>query len=119
MKNQFELSIDHPLLKTAKAALDACLKAMVSKAVSTGSMEGKTNLQISMEIMEAPDELTGEMVKIPDIKFKASFEVPMKYKVDGKVRENSSLQRDNEGAWMLVNGQVSMDELMEEEGNGG
>lgn len=117
-KERFELSIDHPMLKTAKLALDACLKAMVSKAVATGSMEGKTNLTISMEIEEATDELTAEVQKVPIIKFKAGFAVPIKQSVDGKIVEQSRLQRNAEGAWMLVNDQISMDELMAEQEDG-
>ena len=36
MREPFELSIDNPVLMSAKASLDTCLKMMVSKAVSTG-----------------------------------------------------------------------------------
>lgn len=113
--SKFELSIDNPMLKQAKTALNACLNAMVCQAVKTGSMEGTATLKISMEIVDAMDEITAEMKKIPEIKYKAAFSVPIKHSVDGKVTEHSSLQRDPEGGWLLVNGQISMDELMEDE----
>lgn len=37
------LRIDNPVLACAKASLDYCLQEMMKKAVSTGSMEGKTH----------------------------------------------------------------------------
>ena len=114
--NKFELSIDNPMLKQAKVALNSCLNAMVCQAVKTGSMEGTAKLAISMEIVDAMDEITGEMQKIPEIKYKAAFSVPIKHSVDGKVTEYSNLQRDPEGGWLLVNGQISMEELMEDDG---
>ena len=42
MKEPFELSIDNPALTSAKASLDTCLRAMVTKAISTHSNEGES-----------------------------------------------------------------------------
>ncbi|MBR4209430.1 MAG: hypothetical protein IKQ96_04325, partial [Lachnospiraceae bacterium] len=78
MREPFELSIDNPVLISAKASLDACLRAMVTKAISTHSNEGKASLTISMEIEEGVIEATGELVKQPVIKFKAGWSVPIK-----------------------------------------
>ena len=44
---KFELNIDHPMLQYAKNCLNQCLKQMVARAISTGSMEGTTTLKIS------------------------------------------------------------------------
>ena len=118
MKKQFELSIDHAMLKTAKLALDNCLNLMISKAITTGSMEGKASLTISVEIVEAADNLTGEIQRIPEIKFKAGYSVPIKQSVDGKIVEQSSLLPKPEGGWALINGQVSMEELLSEQEDG-
>ena len=38
--DDFELSIDHPMLTIAKTSFDMCLKQMIDKAIETGSMEG-------------------------------------------------------------------------------
>ena len=67
MKEPFELSIDNPVLMGAKASLDTCLKAMVSKAVSTGSMEGTATLKISMEIEEGEWCLISNQVSIEEL----------------------------------------------------
>ncbi len=113
---RFELSIDHPMLKTAKEGFNACMKAMVAKAISTGSMEGTASLKISFEILEAVDSDTGEAQKMPEIKFKAGYAVPIKNGCEGKITEESRILPGREGGYLLVNGQIRMDEIMEGEG---
>ena len=112
MREPFELSIDNPVLMSAKASLDTCLKAMVSKAISTGSLEGTATLRISMEIEDGLIEQTGEVVKTPVIKFKAGWSVPIKENEEGKLPAGHQLVRNPEGEWCLISNQVSMDELM-------
>ena len=116
MREPFELSIDNPVLMSAKASLDSCLKMMVSKAVSTGSMEGTATLKISMEIEEGTMEMTGEIVKQPVIKFKAGWSVPIKENEEGKLPAGHQLVRNPEGEWCLISNQVSIEELMGGEG---
>ena len=113
MKN-VELSIDNPMLKMAKEGFNACLKAMVMKAISTGSMEGTASLKISFEIMDVIEKETGEVGKMPEIKFKASYSVPIKNGCDGKISEESRIIPNREGGYNLIAGQISLDELMEE-----
>lgn len=112
MKERFELRMDHPSLVGAKVAMDNCLKAMVSKAVETRSMEGKASLTISMEIEDGMIEETGEIVKQPVIKFKAGWSVPIKESEEGKLPAGHQLVRNPDGEWCLINNQVSMEELM-------
>ena len=112
MKEPFELSIDNPVLVSAKASLDACLRAMVSRAISTHSNEGKASLTISMEIEEGVIEATGELVKQPVIKFKAGWSVPIKENEEGKLPRGGRLVRNPDGEWCLVNNQISMDEVI-------
>ena len=113
MKKQFDLSIDHAMLKMAKMAFDECLKQMVNRAIATRSMEGKATLTIAMEIEDAEDKDTGEIIREPRIKFKAGFAVPLKESIDGKIAEHSRLERDPEGNWQMINSQIRMDELLE------
>lgn len=105
-KQQFDISIDHELLKGAKAAFDTCMKAAIRKAISTGSNEGSATLRISFDIYDAADQDTGMIYKTPQIAYKAGYSVPMKESMDAKIIENSRL---------VVNGQISMDEIMETE----
>ena len=112
MREPFELSIDNPVLMSAKASLDTCLRAMVSKAVSTGSMEGKASLTISMEIEDGVIEETGEVVRQPVIKFKAGWSVPIKENEEGKLPAGNQLVRNPDGEWCLISNKVSMEELM-------
>ena len=114
MKERFELRMDHPSLVGAKVAMDNCLKAMVSKAVETRSMEGTATLKISMEILDVLNEETKEWEKKPSIKFKVGWSVPIKNSAEGKLMDicDGQLVRNPEGNWCLINNQVSMDELM-------
>ena len=112
---QFALSIDHHMLQDAKASLDEVMNRMVSKAMSTGSMEGTVTLKIGMEIKEVQDLETGEWRKEPTIKFKANYAVPIKEGAEGKVMGKSSLQPDPDDGWLLLNNQVTMDELLNDE----
>lgn len=114
MKKQFEISIDHAMMTGAKAAFDTCLRTAVAKAIRTGSDEGSATLRISFDIMTAVDRETGELKRMPVFKYKAGYSVPMKESVDATIAESSRLMEGKDG-WKLVNGQVSMDELMAED----
>lgn len=111
---RFEISIDHEMLKNAKTALDTCLRAAVMKAISTGSDEGSASLKISFEIFSTLDDASGEFKRRPIIKFRAGYSVPMKEGVDGTIAEGSTLLQGANG-YMLINDQVSMDELLEDQ----
>ena len=114
-KERFEISIDHAMMIGAKAAFDTCLRAAITKAISTGSDEGSATLRISFEIFSSLDTETGEWKRTPVLKYKAGYSVPMKESMDATIAESSRLVHDDEIGYMLVNGQVSMDELLAEE----
>jgi len=114
-KQQFEISIDHAMMIGAKAAFDTCLRAAIAKAISTGSDEGSATLRVSFEIVSSLDSETGEWRRMPLLKYKAGYTVPMKESMDATIAENSRLESTKDG-WMLVNEQVSMDELMDGDG---
>ena len=111
-KQQFEISIDHAMMIGAKAAFDTCLRAAVAKAIGTGSDEGSATLKISFEIFSSLDTETAEYRRTPVFKYKAGSTVPMKESMDATIAESSRLVHDDEIGYMLVNGQVSMDELL-------
>ena len=113
-KQQFEISIDHAMMIGAKAAFDTCLRAAVAKAIGTGSDEGSATLKISFEIFSALDPETGEYRRTPVLKYKAGYSVPMKESMDATIAEKSRIVPGGDG-YLLVNGQVSMDELLAEE----
>ena len=113
-KKQFDISIDHPMMIAAKAAFDTCMRMAVGKAIGTGSDEGSATLRISFEIVTAMDNETGELKRLPVFKYKAGYSVPMKESMDATIVMSSRLI-EKDGSWKLVNGQVSMDELMAED----
>ena len=114
-KQQFEISIDHAMMIGAKAAFDTCLRAAVAKAIGTGSDEGSATLKISFEVLTAMDSETGEIRRMPVFKYKAGYSVPMKDSMDATIAESSRLIPDDDVGFILVNGQVSMDELLAED----
>ena len=113
-KQQFDISIDHAMMIGAKAAFDTCLRMAVAKAIGTGSDEGSATLRISFDIATGMDQETGEMKRLPVFKYKAGYSVPMKESMDATIAESSRLVESRDG-WKLINGQVSMDELMAED----
>ena len=115
MKKHFEMSIDNPALVGGKHGIDACLKMAIKKAIDTGSMEGSATLKVSFELMKHLEEGTGEVTIVPQFTCKFGYSVPMKKSAEFKVMENSRVIQNRDGEYMLVNDQVSMDELMEEE----
>ena len=114
-KQQFEISIDHAMMTGAKAAFDTCLRAAIAKAISTGSDEGSATLRVSFEIMMATDNETGELSRVPMLKYKAGYTVPMKESMEATIHEVSRLMPSDENGWLMINGQVSMDELLAED----
>ena len=114
-KQQFEISIDHEMLKGAKQSFDTCLRMAVKRAIGTGSYEGSATVKIHFEILKCIDRDTGEEFMTPEIKFKAGYSVPMKDGIDGTIIEKSRIMQGNDGQLMLVNDQVSMDELLAED----
>ncbi|MCR5370337.1 MAG: hypothetical protein K6E83_06470 [Clostridium sp.] len=113
MKKRFEVTIDHPMLKAAKANFDASLKIALGRAIRTGSMEGSATVKISFEIRRTTDTETGEEGLIPLFKYKAGYAVPMKENFDGEVCETSRiLKGPDDGEILLVNDQVCMEELL-------
>ena len=113
-KQQFDISIDHAMMIPAKSVFDTSLQMAVKKAIRTGSDEGNATLRISFEIVTAIDNETGELKRMPVFKYKAGYSVPMKESMDATIAMSSRLI-EKDGEWKLVNGQVSMDELMAED----
>ena len=114
-KQQFEISIDHAMMIGAKAAFDTCLRMAIKKAIETGSDEGSATLKVSFEIFSTVDQDTGEIRRLPVLKYKAGYTVPMKECMDATIPESSRLIQKQDGGYLLVNGQVSMDELLAED----
>ena len=111
---RFDIGIDHPMISEAKAALDQCMQLAVARAIETGSNEGSAALRISFTITTVMDEDSGELQRLPEWKYKAGFNVPMKESVEATIRESSKLV-ERGGSWKLMNGQIHMDELLTED----
>lgn len=111
MLEQFNLSIDHAMMIGAKAAFDTCLRESVAKAITTGSDEGSASLKISFEIFTSTDKETGEIIRTPVFQYNAGFSVPMKTGIKATIPEKSRLEAVGQD-WKLINGQITIDEIM-------
>ena len=96
-KQQFEISIDHTMMKGAKQAFDKCLQIAVTRAIATGSDEGSANLRISFEVLTSLDEKNGDLKRMPLFKYKAGYSVPMKESMDATIDESSRLESTKDG----------------------
>ena len=114
-KARYDLNINHALLALAKRAFNDCLKQSVDKAIRTGSYEGSASLKVSFEIEEVMNIETKAIEKVPKIKYKASYSVPMKESFEGKVNDRAVIEMDEGFGWIMINGQISMDELINNE----
>ena len=114
-KQRIDLGLDNPILLAAKQAMNSCMKLAVQRALSTGSMEGSASLKISFELEEAIDKDTGETYISPKIDYKSSYSVPLKDSIDGTVIDICRILPGNDGKYLLINNQISMDELLEED----
>lgn len=110
---QFEIGIDHEMMNGAKQALNKCMQLAVAKAIDTGSDEGSATLRIGFQIMTSWDDNTGELKRMPVWDYRAGFSVPIKESVSATIQENSRLI-DSADGWQLINGQVSMNEVLED-----
>jgi len=116
MKN-LRLSIDNPMLISAKAGLDVSLQSAVKKAIDTGSMEGCATLKINFELHKTINPDTGEIEMVPLIKSKFGYAVPMKYSGDINLTQKCRIVQKEDGDMMLMSDQMTIEELMEEESN--
>ena len=110
-----DLNLDNPILIAAKDAFNSCLKMAVAKAIDTGSNEGSVTLKVAFSMESSADNQTGEIEMLPEIKFKAGYSVPMKESMEATVMTGCRLLHGPGGKWLLVDNQISMDELMEED----
>ena len=55
-REQFEISIDHAIMKAAKASFDTCLKAAIAKAIS----KGRRTCVIETEVRSDEDKLVAK-----------------------------------------------------------
>lgn len=115
---RFEPSINHALLIPARRAFNECLKNAINSAIRTGAMEGSAQLKVSFELTKCLKTETAEFEIVPQIKFKATSSVPMKDSIDGKVVEKATVREDKDWGWILVNNQISMDEMIGREAEG-
>ena len=114
-KERFDIGIDHPTLLMAKAAFNTCMQAAIARAIGTGSDEGSVTLKISFEIFSTIDQETGEYRRRPAMKYKAGFSVPVKESLDGTITDESWIVESGSEGFKMINGQISMDELMAED----
>lgn len=113
-KKRVDLGLDNPVMLAAKQAMNAAMKIAVMRAIKTGSMEGTATLKVNFELEEDADRITGEEFYSPKINYKAAYSVPMKDSIDGSIAEACRIIQGTNESYLLVNNQISMNEIMED-----
>lgn len=111
-----EFGIDHPLLNPAKLGFNACVKRAIVKAIAVGSNEGSVSLKLDFTIEDVLDRETGEINKVPQIKYKSQFSVPLKGECNGELPQDCFIVPNARGeGYLLMSKQISMDDVLDGE----
>ena len=111
MKPQ-ELTISGELFEETRNNLDAALKILINRMISTKINKGAVSLKIGIEIKEIIDE-SGEVVRMPEITYNIGMGMSEKDSMKGNLKRGMMLKRSPCGSLFLTSDQISMDELME------
>ena len=110
---QQELTINGELFEEFRNNIDAAMKILVNRMLSTKINKGSVSAKISIEIKEIIDD-NGEFVRMPDISYSIGMGMSEKDSIKGSLQRGLILGRGPCGKLMIGSEQISMDELMEE-----
>ena len=111
MKTQ-ELTINGEMFDELRNNLDAAMKILINRMISTKIMKGAVSTKISISLKEIIDD-NGEIVRMPEIDYSIGMGMSEKDSMKGNVQRGLILSRCTQGRLMIGSQQVSMDEIME------
>jgi len=74
-RKQLDMNVNNPELAMAKASLDTCLWACLSKAIVSGTNKGRVVLEIQFQIDEVIDEKMGYALMRPKLGHETIYQV--------------------------------------------
>lgn len=111
MKTQ-ELTINGELFEEFRNNVDAAMKILINRMISTRISKGAVNAKIVINIKEIIDD-NGEVVRMPEMDFSIGMGMSEKDSMKGNIRRGLIMKRMSNGGLMVGTEQVTMDELIE------
>lgn len=108
------LSIDSQVFDDLRMQISQALNRCVARMRETGMMEGSVSAKIGLEFIDSRDKEpgTGPRVDVMKIDGKIGMTVPMRY--EGKVNSKIGIQCvRGENSFMIADGQISMEEILD------
>ena len=113
MKPQ-ELTISSELFDETRNNLDAAMKILLNRMISTKISKGAVSLKIGIEIKEIIDD-NGEVIRMPEIAYNIGMGMSEKDSMKGNLKRGLMLKRSPCGSLFLTSDQISMDDLLNAE----
>ena len=122
-KTDYQIGINHPDFTNIREALDKCLNTTLQKMVSRHFTEGTVTMKIDIGLKTDPedpaveiDPETGEIMPVPTFGGKVTINIPQKASASLPAIFGHGLRYDDEnGSFLMINPQISMDELISDE----
>lgn len=119
-KTDFQIGLNHPDFTGIRETMDAALNHTLLRMTDGNFSEGSVTLKIVIEIAEDQqgnvDPETGEIIRKPVFGGKVSINIPQKASADIPTVIGNKLEYDAERKrFVMINPQISMDELLSEE----
>lgn len=121
-KDYEEMKIDSDSFKEIRDTFDCVLQNLLEKMAESNSREGTLDLKLNINVAE--NEITagdraGDVAKMPTIKYKCQYTVPVKDGIDGEAYTGMELVYDSiDQAYVLrpvsLDGQMSIGDYMRE-----
>lgn len=109
---QAELTINGELFEEFRNNIDAGMKILINRMLSTKINKGSVSAKIGIEIKEIIDD-NGEIVRMPDISYSIGMGMSEKDSMKGNLQKGLILGRGPCGLLTIGTEQISIDELME------
>lgn len=109
---QAELTINGELFEEFRNNIDAGMKILINRMISTKINKGAVSMKIGIEIKEIIDD-SGEVVRMPEITYNIGMGMSEKDSMKGNLKRGLMLKRSPCGSLFITSDQISMDELME------
>lgn len=108
------LSINGEIFRELRQNIDGTLQLLVRRMMSTGIEQGSVTAKIGIELVDAADAGTGEILDMPKISFNVTMAMSQREGIKGAVPMGTFLKRDEaSGILMIGDNQVSMDEMIQ------
>lgn len=123
MYNANRITIDGPLFDESRTYFDSMLQKLLKQMEKNEASEADITLKVKVRLNNVAipnDKGTSDIVKIPEVKYAVTTQVPVKDSIDGNVVSEKALVYDEyEKKFVLkavpVNGQMNLEDYMDDE----